>query len=148
VADARGSVRAALAEVRGSVETLRTPPTLRTALAALTGQLDTGATTIDLAVHGDEQGHDAARTTLYRAAQEGLTNAVRHADASRIAITVEFTPAAATLTVADDGRGLPSSPCAGFGLAGMRERLSAAGGTLALTSAPGRGTTLTATVPR
>jgi signal transduction histidine kinase len=161
VADARGSAKAALAEVRGSVASLRSnllpapgdglpEPSLAGSLAALVAQLDTGSVVIDCGVHGDERAHVAAWDTLYRTAQEGLTNAVRHAAAGRIAVTVRFTAQAATLTVRDDGRGLPAELPArsGFGLAGMRERLAAAGGTLHVCSAPGGGTALTATVPR
>ncbi|WP_214404240.1 sensor histidine kinase [Pseudonocardia lacus] len=152
VADARGSVRAALAEVRGSVAVLRSPAeppatSLAAALDALRAQLDTGSVRIDCAVHGDEGPHAPALTALYRAAQEGLTNAVRHAAASRIEVTARFTDEAAGLTVRDDGRGLAAAG-EGFGLAGMRERLAAVGGELRLSATPGGGTTLTATVPR
>jgi len=156
VADARACARAALAEVRGSVAVLRSPPeppatSLAAALDALRAQLDTGAVRIDCAVHGDEGPHAPALTALYRAAQEGLTNAVRHAAASRIEVTARFTDDAAGLTVRDDGRGLPAAGTGsdrGFGLAGMRERLAAVGGELRLSATPGGGTTLTATVPR
>jgi signal transduction histidine kinase len=149
VADARGSARAALAEVRGSVAVLRSPPaSLAAALDALKAQLDTGSVRIDCAVHGDETGHAGALGALYRAAQEGLTNAVRHAGAARIEVTARFTADAASLTVRDDGAGLPADRRDGFGLTGMRERLAAVGGELRLAGAPGGGTTLTAIVPR
>jgi signal transduction histidine kinase len=148
--DARDSARAALAEVRGSVAVLRSPPStsLATALDALKGQLDTGSVRIECAVHGDESGHTGALPALYRAAQEGLTNAVRHAGADRIEVTARFTAEAASLTVRDDGRGLPADRRAGFGLTGMRERLADVGGELLVLGEPGGGTTLTATVPR
>jgi signal transduction histidine kinase len=151
VTDARDSARAALAEVRGSVAVLRAEPpapSLATALSALKAQLDSGSVRIDCAVHGDETGHAGALTALYRAAQEGLTNAVRHAGAGRIEVTARFTAEAASVVVRDDGRGLPADRRDGFGLTGMRERLAAVGGELSLSGAPGGGTTLTATVPR
>jgi signal transduction histidine kinase len=150
VTDARGSARAALAEVRGSVAVLRSPPStsLAAALDALKGQLDTGSVHIECTVHGDESGHTGALSALYRAAQEGLTNAVRHAGAGRIEVTARFTAESASLTVRDDGRGLPDGRRDGFGLTGMRERLAAVGGELLLRGVPGGGTTLTATVPR
>jgi signal transduction histidine kinase len=152
VVDARGSARAALAEVRGSVGALRATPapgtSLSAALAALVAQLDTGSVAIDCAVHGDEDAD--ALPVLYRAAQEGLTNAVRHAHARRISVTARFTADAATLTVHDDGRGLPDDLTGrtGFGLSGMRERLAAAGGTLDVGDGPDGGTVLVATLPR
>jgi signal transduction histidine kinase len=150
VADARGSARAALAEVRGSVAVLRSPPStsLAAALEALKGQLDTGSVHIECAVHGDESGHTGALSALYRAAQEGLTNAVRHAGAGRIEVTARFTAESASLTVRDDGRGLPDDRRDGFGLTGMRERLAAVGGELLFRGGPAGGTVLTATVPR
>jgi signal transduction histidine kinase len=86
---------------------------------------------------------------LYRAAQEGLTNARRHAGADRVAITVTLRPAGARLAIVDNGSGFdPAPPVHGHGLAGMRERLELIGGSLQVDSAPGRGTSLTLTVPR
>ena len=87
----------------------------------------------------------AAEHHLFRIAQEALTNAVRHAQASRVSVLLAFTGDVVELTVCDDGRGLPSEPAARgfhFGLSGMRERARALGTRLEVESAPGRGTTL------
>ncbi len=85
---------------------------------------------------------------LLRVVQEGLSNVARHAQASGVRVTLGATAAAETVTVADDGRGFhPDAHAAGHGLPGMRERLAAAGGWLDIRSAPGHGTTLTATIP-
>jgi two-component system, NarL family, sensor histidine kinase UhpB len=74
-----------------------------------------------------------------------LTNAVRHAQASRVSVSLAFATDAVELTVSDDGRGLPSEkPAHGFhfGLSGMRERARALGTRLEVESAPGSGTTI------
>ena len=87
-----------------------------------------------------------------RIAQESLTNAVKHGRAKHIFIEVGFAGSALTLRITDDGAGFTpaAAPGAGtghFGLHGMRERAHRLGGTLALESAPGRGTTVTLTAP-
>ncbi|SHN46036.1 Signal transduction histidine kinase [Cryptosporangium aurantiacum] len=149
VTDAHGSARAALAEVRRSVATLRAdvPSSLSAELAVLAARLGSPGTTVTSTVHGDCP--PGLRATLVRVAQEGLTNAVRHAGARSVTVTVHCAADAIALTVRDDGTGLPGdlSDRPGYGLPGMRERLAAVGGTLELTGPPGLGTTLTARVP-
>jgi signal transduction histidine kinase len=85
-------------------------------------------------------------------AQEAMTNALKHAAPRRIAVRVAFTDKAVTLAVSDDGRGFDPARSVGpeaghFGLQGMRERVKRLGGTLEITSIPGGGTRLVATVP-
>lgn len=153
VRDAHGSARAALDEVRRSVRMLRAdPPGLRAALADLAqaadGDAQAGWPPVSLAVEGDEEGYDeTALSALYRAAQEGITNARRHARATRVSVSVALGDAGACLVVTDDGRGFPPER-EGFGLLGMRERVHLAGGRVELETAPGNGTRLTVTVPR
>ncbi len=87
----------------------------------------------------------AAEHHLFRIAQEALTNAVTHARASRVSVTIAFQPDAVEVAVCDDGRGLPAGGPQGgfhFGLSGMRERARALGTRLEVQSAPGRGTTV------
>ncbi len=73
--------------------------------------------------------------SLYRVAQEALHNALRHAGASRVRVTLERTPRRVVLEVADDGHGfVPEMPSSGLGLASMRERAAAAGGVLTIRS--------------
>ena len=90
---------------------------------------------------------DARNITVYRVVQEALTNVARHAQARRVEVRVRR---AGTLTVEvdDDGTGMDiEAPTRGFGLPGMRERVEALGGTLQMTSRPGRGVTLTVELP-
>ncbi|WP_262842802.1 sensor histidine kinase, partial [Sphaerisporangium corydalis] len=153
LADARASTRSALEDVRRSVRTLRTPESTRTlaeSLADLVRNMDDPELAITLEVAGEETGHDAkARGTLYRAAQEALTNVRRHAHAGRVSVRLTFDDEQARLVVTDDGRGL-GGRTEGFGLLGMRERVHLAGGHLALTNLdrPSTGTRLTITIPR
>jgi len=86
-------------------------------------------------------------TALYRIIQEALTNAVKHAGASRVTVEARERDGALHLRVADDGRGFdPGTPAAGFGLAGMRERVLLLGGTLEVDSGP-EGTSIEAVLP-
>ncbi len=87
-------------------------------------------------------------TGVYRIAQEALTNAGKHGGASHVSLTVVEEGEHIRVTARDDGRGFdPSTVTAGFGLAGMRERVELLGGDLTLTSTPGHGTTITAVLP-
>lgn len=88
-------------------------------------------------------------TTLFRIAQEALTNVARHAGASRVALALRRAGAQCVLSVMDDGRGMPADLAAGppsLGLLGMRERAIASGGSMTIESRPGEGTTVRAFV--
>lgn len=150
--EARRSVRLALGDVRQSVRALRdeaTRPTLSAALAAL-AQDGVALPQVTVEVSGDEDGYGAVElTALYRAAQEAVTNARRHARASQVTVVVQLAGDAARLEVTDDGRGFaPDADAAGFGLLGMRERVHLVAGSVDVDSSPGAGTRVTVTVPR
>jgi two-component system sensor histidine kinase UhpB len=101
----------------------------------------------------DEAG-ETADLTIYRIIQEALTNVFRHADATRIEVTVELAEPSATtrgrgsvmVRVRDNGSGLLRDHKLGHGLVGMRERVMALGGTVTVASADG-GVTVEAVVP-
>ncbi|MEU4361413.1 sensor histidine kinase [Promicromonospora sp. NPDC023987] len=84
---------------------------------------------------------------LLRAAQEAFANVRRHARARSVVVRLGQAEGEVTLTVSDDGRGIGTDVVDGFGLAGMRERVRSAGGTLAVGPGDGGGTTLCARVP-
>ena len=92
---------------------------------------------------------DYAATHLYRIAQEAVNNAVRHAGAGRIDITLTADDEGIRLTVEDDGSGIEARAGAaeGMGLRTMRYRASVLGGALDIASGPGRGTKVTCSVP-
>jgi signal transduction histidine kinase len=148
LADARLSTKYALEEVRQSVGALHDAGNfaLVTALRKLVAGLD-GRLAVELDVDDDEKRFAGPTLlALYRAAQEGLTNARRHSGATRVAVRVRLAEDAASLTVADHGRGLDGAE-PGFGLRGMEERVRSVGGSLSIESDPGRGTCLVASVP-
>jgi two-component system NarL family sensor kinase len=97
---------------------------------------------------------EATAALLYRCAQEALRNVSAHSRASSVEVTVDGDEEVATLTIDDDGRGfddarLDERNAAGhLGLRTLGELLVGSGGTLTVSSAPGQGTRLTATVPR
>ena len=87
---------------------------------------------------------------LFRIAQEGVTNALKHAQARKIEIILDFKPDGVELCVNDDGCGFdPSAPSLNghFGLRGLKERARALDAELALDSKSGQGTRLRLTVP-
>jgi two-component system sensor histidine kinase UhpB len=85
---------------------------------------------------------------IYRVAQEALTNAFRHADASQVRVWLRRADEGLVLSVSDDGRGLPSPlPAHTNGLAGMRERAILIAGRLEIDSPPGAGVEVRLTVP-
>ncbi len=95
-------------------------------------------------------------TTLFRLAQEALTNVARHAQASAVTVKLSRKPGVICLDVHDNGRGfdpatLPSASAlrrpSGWGITGMRERVLLAGGRFDIVSQPGVGTTVSVELP-
>ncbi len=108
-------------------------------------------TDIDLAY---ESGRETERhvpeteVAIYRLVQEALTNTVKHADGAVVHVSVADDEKVVTIRVHDDGPGFAlDAHHEGFGLIGVRERVTLTGGTLSIDSAPGAGTTLEATLP-
>jgi two-component system sensor histidine kinase UhpB len=85
---------------------------------------------------------------IYRVAQEGITNALRHSGAEAVAVCLAADAEAVTLSVKDDGRGMPAKPPSGTaGISGMRERALLVGGRLSIESQPGKGIEVRLLVP-
>ena len=95
----------------------------------------------------DERLDPDLEATVYYIVAEALTNVAKHAQALSAAVTVAPDGPILRCTIADDGRG-GADLALGTGLLGLRDRAEAAGGTLTLVSPPGRGTTITAALPR
>ncbi|OUL77855.1 PAS domain-containing sensor histidine kinase [Paraburkholderia hospita] len=94
--------------------------------------------------------NDLAAISLYRVAQEALTNVARHAQANEVSVRLSADERHYHLRIHDDGVGLPqdSAPRGdAFGLLGMRERIVQLGGVLSVESSPGNGVTIAAHVP-
>jgi signal transduction histidine kinase len=105
---------------------------------------------VDVALAGDlDDLPPSVGATVYRLAQESVTNALRHArNATRIEVRVTGDDTSVHLRVSDDGEatGAPTTP--GYGLIGMTERAALLGGSCKAGPGPGRGWTVTAVLPR
>ncbi len=106
------------------------------------------ATEIELAFEDPDVPHNVA-VNVYRIVQEALTNVLKHARASSVAVQVSVHDGLLSLAVEDTGAGFDpeKSPSDRLGLLGMRERAALLGGTFSLRTAPGRGTRIEATLP-
>jgi signal transduction histidine kinase len=108
---------------------------------------------IPITVKGGEPGRlpPVVEITLYRIVQEALNNVLKHARASSASIELEVGPKRVSCTIRDNGVGFAAERIQhsdGLGLAGIRERLNALGGSLHFASRPKRGTELRAEVPK
>jgi PAS domain S-box-containing protein len=152
-ADVETSIRAVIGRLRGLVFELA-PPELEEGLAAgvdvaahrlFAGTPTQVATTFDLAVEPDPE----TREMAYRIVAEALANVRRHAAADSVAVDLRSDERWLTGTVADDGQGTEDlvTPPGHLGLRTMKERAELLGGTCAVRSAPGEGTTVEFRVP-
>jgi signal transduction histidine kinase len=146
-----GSVAAlsgeAHAELRAVIDGLA-PPDL--AAGGLAGSLRSYAVLAGRTYGAEVRFHAAAQlpalgaqreTAVYRVAQEALHNALRHSGAATICVSLSATRRRVILDVEDNGRGFAAEAASGgLGLASMRERAAAVGGTLTVRSGPGEGT--------
>ena len=147
----------ALEDVRNSVSLMRQPLSERQALEArlaalvndfrrnnqLSANFDCSGDRLELSAFMDE--------SLYRTAQEGLTNVQKHARAaSRVTVRLFYEPAAVRLSVEDNGNGPGlegTSPGTGFGLVGLRERAEKLGGSVTSGFQPGGGFKIETHIP-
>jgi signal transduction histidine kinase len=89
----------------------------------------------------------AIEVALFRVAQEALTNVAKHSGATRVGLTLSYLGDIVLLDVRDDGAGIRDGNGHGFGLNSMRQRIRGIGGAVTVESAPGEGTTISASVP-
>jgi two-component system sensor histidine kinase UhpB len=94
----------------------------------------------------DGAGEEAA-LTVYRMVQEGLVNALRHAGAETVEVTLAFRDGDLLVSIRDDGAGLPADFHMGFGLLGMGERVRRLGGRLSVANGAESGTVIEAVIP-
>lgn len=114
---------------------------------------ETGIRVSLTAFAGLEELSSAKRTALFRVAQEALTNVDRHAQASRVAVSIQRLPKAVRMQIKDNGKSfdaeriLHAGKSKRMGLLGMRERVEMFDGSFMVESAPGRGTIIQAQIP-
>jgi signal transduction histidine kinase len=144
-----------LAEARLSVHALRPAPLenagLPEALAeVVAGWSGANGVAVEVTTTGTARPmHPEVEVALLRTAQEALANVAKHAEASRVGLTLSYMEDVVTLDVRDDGVGFdPNVPRAdGFGLLTMRQRVSRLAGAFEVESEPGSGTAISASVP-
>ncbi len=149
--DIASRLRAVVAGLRPpALDQLGLVPALRGFLADIA---ETTTIRVDLHVTGEETRlPPQVELAAFRITQEALNNVIRHADATKLLLLLSFREGELSLRVTDDGRGFDPAAAdtqllAGhLGLLGMRERAVIAGGSLAVHSAPGQGTTVSATL--
>lgn len=142
---ARRTAKELLSDVRKVVGRLRSEPADMT--AAFTAVTSIPKPEVQLDIDDDLEFADADRAhAVIRCVQEAVTNAVRHADADHLRIRVTSAEHGIVVTADDDGCGAATVQ-PGHGLTGMRERITALGGTVSWETTPGQGFRLRATVP-
>ena len=151
---ARATVAEALTQTRDTLNELRAlsrgiaPPILvdRGLQAALTALAGRCTVPVDLEAPPIERLDPAVESTAYFVVAEALTNVAKHSRAGEARVSVERLATGLLVTVSDDGVG-GASLAKGHGLAGLDDRVRAAGGVLAVDSPAGDGTRLTAAIP-
>lgn len=119
--------------------------------AALRSAVAASAMPITIDIQGVVRLPAPVEAALYFCCMEALQNAAKHSGARTVTVRLDEKPCGWTLTVTDDGTGFDQTHTAaasGVGLANMRDRLDAVGGSVEVVSRERRGTTVTATVPR
>ena len=109
-----------------------------------------GLKTIFIEPAGEVKIPDPVKNGLFRIFQESLTNVCRHANATKVIVSLEQKDGLLTLTIEDDGQGFEQEKIGAkqtLGILGMRERCEMVGGNYAILSAPGQGTTVAVAVP-
>jgi signal transduction histidine kinase len=144
--------RSALAELRRTVGALRTEPDFGVAptladLSTLAERAGSAGVTVRLDVRDADHLPEPVALAAYRIVQESLTNVVRHAAPAACRVRVEGTGDRLRIEVTDDGSRRPPPAPGGTGLAGMRERAAAHGGTLSAGPRDGGGYAVIATLP-
>jgi signal transduction histidine kinase len=160
--------RQTMQELRASIENLRSPTLERESLAIVLTRLAQGVAercglrlTLEIAPNLEDLSAEL-QETLWRIAQEALTNVEKHAHASQLVLQVQRPPGRVIMRIEDDGVGLPAglcrpdehghddiceSPPGHYGLSGMRERAQQSGGTLQLSTRPAGGLGLEVSLP-
>ncbi|HYO39374.1 MAG TPA: sensor histidine kinase [Nocardioidaceae bacterium] len=150
VRQARTEIGGALDDVRRLVHDLR-PPALDDLglVAVIEQQAERAGSVLDVSVQADGVGllPAAVEVAAFRIVSEALNNVVRHARATRCAITLRPEAAALEVVVADDGSGIADDVAAGVGLLSLRERAEELGGLCEVSCPPAGGTTVRAWLP-
>jgi signal transduction histidine kinase len=145
--------RAAMAEMRRLLGVLhhsdeRAPQPGMARLGALVERTRAAGLPVSLSVEGEQRSLPAGKDlAAYRVVQEALTNVTRHAGDATASVDITYAPDTLTVKVEDDGEGAGPSSVPGYGLIGMRERVTALGGRLRAEPGSGGGFSVVAELP-
>jgi len=148
--------RSALAEMRRLLSAMRrdedalelAPQPGVDGLDALVQEVGRAGLPVELHVEGERLTlPPAIDLSVYRIAQEGLTNALKHARASRAELALRYDPGAVRIEIRDDGEGPSADDGLGHGLVGIRERVKIYGGDMSAGAVEGGGFVLSARLP-
>jgi len=146
LADAQGELQRAIEELRELAHGIHPPILTNFGLAAAIEEIAARSPVpVELVELSTERFDDTIEATAYYVVAEAVTNAQRHASASSISVRVSAVGDVLLVDVADDGGG-GADERSGSGLQGLRDRVEAVGGVFGVTSPPGRGTRVTATI--
>jgi len=149
---ARELTQLTLDEAHAAIWGLRPPVLEDLGLADALASLARSIAQVQVQVSGaDCQLPEHVTIALYRIAQEALQNVVKHAQAAQARVELRCDASHTTLRISDDGQGFDTAARQGsepsYGMRSMAERAELVGGRVAVTSRPGRGTSVTVTVP-
>jgi signal transduction histidine kinase len=150
--DAMSDIRSSLKRLNGGEATI----SLLESLPLFVNMLEENGLSVDYHYSGDERGYNySVLMGLYRLVQEGTTNILKHASPTSVTLYVDFGQEGARLELSDNGKGftigkeyLLNKESEQYGLKGLVRRIELVNGSLEVDSTPGKGTKLTARVPR
>jgi signal transduction histidine kinase len=163
IVEARGCIQEGMRDIREVLGTLNSRAgdfDLLDQVRRLADSLPGDRFKVDLRLSGDQRAYNkAVLLAVYRMVQEGITNILKHSDANRVEIQVNLGKNRVKASVRDNGRGFTltgdneggnhlEAGGLGFGLEGLRDRISLVRGTMKIESPPGGGTSLQADIPR
>jgi signal transduction histidine kinase len=146
--EAIGEMGTLLDVIRAESNATREPQPSLADLPAVIGKMESAGLRVTLRSVGEQRPLAAAvELSAYRIAQEGLTNALKHAGSSQVTVTLTYRDHEVEVEVSDDGKASTRGGGARSGLAGMRERVAIFGGRLDAGPRPDGGWTLRASLP-
>lgn len=144
----RTSSEHALAELQAVLDALHADAPTARDVPDLVARVRAGGLPVELAVTGGPGGlGEQVSATVYRLAQEALTNVVRHAGPATAHVVIDYREGGVSVTVRDDGGGAGQSAAPGRGLRGLRERVERLRGTFTAADRPTGGYEVVATIP-
>ncbi len=149
IPDLKAQLSAALDDLRALARGIY-PPLLAEQGLVMALRAQAARSPVPVVLEADEVGRypQDAESTVYFCTLEALQNVAKHARASAVTVRLSGSGEVLEFSVSDDGAGFPAAAARhGSGLQGMSDRLAAHGGTLAVRSQPGRGTTITGRLP-